>query len=99
MARALHKNTTLTTLVLGSFDVGLEGVEAFAEVLRKNNTLKILDLQFDNIGLVGGNILVEALHENRRLAVLNLYHCRFKPQEQKLLKKASRNIITFKFEI
>ncbi|CAG8749776.1 10244_t:CDS:2, partial [Cetraspora pellucida] len=95
LAKALYKNTSLTTLKLGSTGIRLDDIEELAKALHKNNTLKVLDHQFNYLDFEGGNILVEG---NNKSTVLNLYHNKFMSQEEKF-KKAKRNIVTFKFNI
>ncbi|RIA99957.1 hypothetical protein C2G38_2236345 [Gigaspora rosea] len=68
----LRKNTTLTSLDLGSNELGSFGGYMLSEVLCKNTTLTYLILKENNLGSKGGEALSEALCMNTTLTFLNL---------------------------
>jgi hypothetical protein len=72
MAEALTTNSTLTTLYLGSNNIGDDGAKAMAEALTTNSTLTTLYLRSNNIGYDGAKSLADALTINSTLTTLDL---------------------------
>ncbi len=73
LACARPNNTTLTTLYLGSNNIGAEGARTLAASLDNNATLMSLDLFNNDIGAEGARSLAAALNNNATLTSLNLY--------------------------
>jgi len=74
LADAMHGNTVLTALSLGSNKLSDESAKALAEVLRDNEALTDLHLQGNQISDDGAVALAQVLQENPVLTTLNLEH-------------------------
>ncbi|KAL0208434.1 hypothetical protein P9112_011021 [Eukaryota sp. TZLM1-RC] len=72
LARALERNSTLTTLDLQSNNIANDGANALARALERNSTLTTLDLQSNNIANDGASALARALGSNSTLTTLDL---------------------------
>ena len=71
LAKALHKNTTLRSLMVSSQQIGTGGAIALAEMLKVNQSLEVLSHKFDkSLGKDGTHALVNALHHNHTLKEL-----------------------------
>ncbi|RIB26998.1 kinase-like domain-containing protein, partial [Gigaspora rosea] len=64
---ALRKNTMLTSLDLGSNELGSFGGKLLSEALCRNTTLTSLILKENNLGSKGGKLLSEVLCKNTTL--------------------------------
>ncbi|KAL0209209.1 hypothetical protein P9112_011796 [Eukaryota sp. TZLM1-RC] len=72
LARALERNSTLTTLNLGGNNITSEGASALARALERNSTLTTLNLISSNITSKGARALARALERNSTLTTLYL---------------------------
>jgi len=72
LARALTKNSTLKTLVLGMNSIKDLGAQAFADALETNSTLTQLDLCRNDIGDLGIEAIFKALQSNHVMTHLVL---------------------------
>ena len=71
LAEVLGKNKLLRTLDIGgNYNMGLEGIKAFAKALITNTTLTELNLSDNKISDEGGKALAEALKINTTLTTL-----------------------------
>ena len=74
LADALHGNTVLTALSIGSNKLTDESAKAIAEALRDNEALTDLYLQGNHIGDEGAIAIAAVLQENELLTLLNMEH-------------------------
>ena len=75
LAKALHKNATLTELYLTQNEISDDGVKFLAEALETNNNrLQQLGLGWNTITDQGAEHLAKMLKENTRLRGLGLFN-------------------------
>ena len=72
LAKALEKNTTLTSIRAFRSKIGPEGAKAIAAALEKNNTLSSIDLSQNTIGPEGAKAIAAALEKNNTLSSIHL---------------------------
>jgi len=73
VATALHRNTSLTTLLLHWAGISSTGATSIAGALRVNTTLQVLGLDHNmDIGSEGVAQLADGLHSNKSLQELHL---------------------------
>ncbi|GBG24181.1 Nucleotide-binding oligomerization domain-containing protein 1 [Hondaea fermentalgiana] len=70
LAQVLANNTTITSLILGGNQIGVEGAKALAEQLAASSTLTTLDLGGNQIGVEDAKALAEGLAASSTLTTL-----------------------------
>jgi hypothetical protein len=90
LGEVLQKNITLTTLMLGSNQIGATGMKAFGEALEKNTTVTTLDLNYNQISDAGAGALGKALVKNTILTTLSLNDNQISNAGAKVLSEALR---------
>eukprot|EP01060_Flectonema_neradi_P030809 TRINITY_DN4545_c0_g1_i1.p1 TRINITY_DN4545_c0_g1~~TRINITY_DN4545_c0_g1_i1.p1 ORF type:complete len:448 (+),score=90.72 TRINITY_DN4545_c0_g1_i1:49-1344(+) len=72
VAKALEKNTTITSIDFSHNNMGDDGLKYLAQVLKVNNFIKNLNVSCNGIGDGGGLSIAGALLTNRSLTDLNM---------------------------
>lgn len=72
LAKLLKDNRCISSLDLGSNQLGLPGAQVLADIFKYNETLTSLDLYANQIGDKGAKILADALKHNYKLCSLIL---------------------------
>lgn len=72
VAKALTKNTSVTSLAIAGNHIDDAGAQALADMLRSNRTIKEISLGSNRIGDEGAKAIAEALRDNHTLRELSL---------------------------
>ncbi|CAF1077600.1 unnamed protein product [Adineta steineri] len=96
----LRLNVTLTTLNLGSNQIGAIGAKHVTDRLRDTTTLTELDLNQNQIGDVGAQYLADALKNNTTLSELDLENNKIEDVgAQYIVDGLQNNMIVFGIEM
>lgn len=76
IAKALHSNQSVRTLILVNINIGPRGLKALAAMIIENKTLKCLDVSQNHIPPEECMCFADAARTTKTLKVLRLHDCR-----------------------